>query len=99
MEHIEIKCNRCNQKIEHRCNTELITYIKELLSWQVRSAPPRGFKSSRHYVKGDENTPFFSEAYLYNLLGKEDARTILAMIDNIIIAAGYDPISIDREED
>jgi len=25
----------------------------------------------------DSEAPFFSEAYLYNLLGKEDARTLL----------------------
>lgn len=28
----------------------------------------------------DARAPFFSEAYLYNLLGKEDARTLLALI-------------------
>ena len=31
------------------------------------------------YEKGDELAPFFSEAFLYNLLGKEDARTLLAL--------------------
>ncbi len=32
------------------------------------------------YEEGDENAPFFSESYLYNLLGKEDARTVLAYL-------------------
>jgi hypothetical protein len=30
------------------------------------------------YDKGDEDAPFFSEAYLYTLLGKDSARTLLA---------------------
>lgn len=32
--------------------------------------------------------PFFSEAYLYNLLGKQDARTLLALMRPIWEAAG-----------
>ena len=28
----------------------------------------------------DEESPFFSESYLYPLMGKEDARTVLAML-------------------
>lgn len=32
------------------------------------------------YEEGDENSPFYSERYLYPLMGKEDARTILATL-------------------
>jgi len=35
------------------------------------------------FTDGDEKQPFFSEAYLYNLLGKEDARTLLALIQQL----------------
>jgi len=35
------------------------------------------------FKKGDDKQPFFSEAYLYNLLGKEDARTLLALISKL----------------
>lgn len=35
------------------------------------------------YEPGDEEAPFFSEAYLYNLLGKEDARTVLAYLHRV----------------
>ena len=40
------------------------------------------------YDLEDENAPFFSESCLYNLFGKEDARTILALIRNILYAVG-----------
>ena len=32
----------------------------------------------------DGQVPFFSEAYLYELVGKEDARTILAMMRQVV---------------
>ena len=41
-------------------------------------------KLSPHYVEGDADTPFFSEAYLYNLLGKECGRTVLAQLRTIV---------------
>lgn len=40
-------------------------------------------KTSKYYEDGDESTPFFSESYLYNLLGKEDARTVLAYLHRV----------------
>jgi hypothetical protein len=49
---------------------------------------PNSFKNSGYYSKGDENTPFFSEAFLYNLLGKDDARTLLHLMKK---AVGDDP--------
>ena len=42
------------------------------------------FKQSGFYSKGDENAPFFSEAFLYNLLGKGDARSLLGMLDRAL---------------
>ncbi len=32
------------------------------------------------YELGDEKAPFFSESYLYNLMGKEEARVVLALM-------------------
>jgi hypothetical protein len=51
---------------------------------------PRGFntKKSNGYESGNENAPFFSEAFLYNLLGKDDARTILSAMEKLFKAAG-----------
>ena len=36
------------------------------------------FKRSGYYEAGAENAPFFSEAFLYNLVGKDEARRILS---------------------
>lgn len=44
---------------------------------------------SEVYEEGDEDAPFFSEAYLYNLLGKEDARSVLAWLHQIEECVGY----------
>ena len=51
---------------------------------------PASCKRGPMYEKGDEKQPFFSEAYLYNLLGKEDARTLLALMRPVWDAAGID---------
>ncbi|MDI6734445.1 MAG: hypothetical protein QMD50_03105 [Patescibacteria group bacterium] len=98
MENIEITCNRCHSIIAHHCNLKLKKSIINLLKFVVTSAPPRGFKSSGGYSKGDENAPLFSEAYLYNLFGKEDGRTILALINDIVTAAGYDMYNIEKQK-
>lgn len=42
------------------------------------------------YAEGDENAPFFSEAFLYNLMGKDDARTVLGIITRLCEVAGVD---------
>lgn len=43
------------------------------------------------YDEGDEFTPFFSEAFLYNLLGKDEARTLRGLLRRVIVAAGINP--------
>lgn len=40
------------------------------------------------YAEGDENAPFFSEAFLYNLLGKDEARSVLSIIRQLAELAG-----------
>ena len=42
------------------------------------------------YEEEDEDAPFFSEAYLYCLLGKEAGRSVLAAIRPVQRAAGLD---------
>lgn len=36
----------------------------------------------------EKDTPFFTESFLYDLLGKEDARSVLAVVRNVLRAAG-----------
>ena len=42
------------------------------------------------YDPEDEKAPFFTEAYLYNLLGKGDARTVLATVRQVGRALGME---------
>ena len=40
------------------------------------------------YADGDEKAPFFSEAFLYNLLGKDEARSVLGLVRQLCDLAG-----------
>jgi hypothetical protein len=71
--------------------------FKKLLRLKLESSPLRGFKSADCYSKGDEDAPFFSESYLYNLVGKDDARTVLAYVHSLMKVAGLDPYKVERE--
>lgn len=42
------------------------------------------------YSEGDEFAPFFSEAFLYNLVGKDEARSILGIIRGLCDLAGVE---------
>lgn len=96
-DHLEIKCGRCGQHLTHVCDASLPHAVKRLREYTpeiptklIRAA----FKASTddyYYSEGDENAPFFSASFLYNLIGKEDARTVLALISNLMRAAGVDP--------
>ncbi len=62
--------------------------LKALTEWSPGRWPD-GFKAKANGAeKGDEDAPLFSEAYLYPLLGKEDARTILAYLHAVQRALG-----------
>jgi hypothetical protein len=63
--------------------------LKSLYDLKLDGPPPRGFKSSEYYSNGDEDTPFFSEPYLYSLLGKDQARTVLSYVRSVAKAVGF----------
>lgn len=42
------------------------------------------------YDEGDEKAPFFTEAFLYNLLGKDEARSVLGIIRRLSKLAGVE---------
>jgi hypothetical protein len=60
--------------------------LREL--WEFK-LPGHLDKNSEYYEEGDDEAPFFSEAYLYNLLEKEDARTVLAYLHAAERPFGY----------
>lgn len=73
----------------------LKTDIETLLSFVVDSKPnwPQTATPGM-YEPGDEHAPFFSEAFLYNLLGKDDARSLRARLRMVL--RHFDGIHSDR---
>jgi hypothetical protein len=58
----------------------------------VPENPPVQFTTlaAEHHVAGHEAmSPFFSESYLYPLLGKEDARTLLGHMRRVLESLGF----------
>lgn len=79
------------------------TEFKRLLNWTPEGVdlkaiskinyPPKYFPKKKYgEICTDEDCkqPFFSEAYLYSLLGKEDARTLLALLKQAFQSVGID---------
>lgn len=60
----------------------------KLLKYAPGFLPDSCVNEADGFEPGDERAPFFSEAYLYNLLGKNDARTLLALMRPVWKAAG-----------
>jgi hypothetical protein len=42
------------------------------------------------FAEGDEFAPFFTEAFLYNLLGKDEARSVLGIMRRLCKLAGVE---------
>lgn len=78
---------------------DLVREFKNLLMFKVDSTAHLVpfLKKQDGYEKGDETAPFFSEAFLYPLLGKDDARTVLAYIHSLMRELGVDPWKLQRE--
>lgn len=56
-------------------------WVKSFYELKLPDASFEGFNSNNmYYESGAENSPFWSEKFLYALLGKEDARTVLARL-------------------
>lgn len=70
---------------------EIIQGLKE---WKPEWGIPH-FKKLDGYEKGDEDAPFFSEACLYVLLGKDPARSLLGRMRALAEAVGaMDPLEV-----
>ncbi len=92
MSDYEIKCGRCEQALTHICKPEeLPKAITALFKWRPEVGYP--FDCEDKDVNA-ETVPFLSETYLYNLLGKEDARTLLALVNNVVRVTGLEPLTL-----
>lgn len=102
-EHVTIRCESCKQMVRHVCNEDFSENFKRLMTFVLEGGPSPGLVAAMKeepgmYEEGDEKAPFFSEAFLYSLVGKMNARTILALIGNLARAAGIDPYDYRRSE-
>lgn len=95
MTELEVTCGRCKMRVVHECYCK---HLEDAALALFRWRPEMGFpeqlrKKNDLYDKGveDPEVPFLSETYLYALLGKEDARTLLAYVDALFYGAGLDP--------
>lgn len=73
-----------------RKNKALKEACEKLAEYSPRCLPESCMNEEDGYEEGDEDAPFFSEGYLYNLLGKDDARTLLALMRPVWEAAGIE---------
>ena len=68
---------------------EMRDAVKRMMRMRMESNAVGPFlKTQAGYTPGDESAPFFSEKFLYPLLGKSDARTVLAILKRVIKATG-----------
>lgn len=109
MSDYEVKCSRCHCEVEHVCNPDLRESVKKLFNFVPESGFPEKLKKGNEHLSSEDREEnergveaidrmqFFTETYLYALIGKEDARTVLAYVNSVIRAAGLDPRALQLE--
>lgn len=105
MPDFDIKCGRCYAPLTHRCGgPSLLDTIKRLYKFVPEGGTPRAViaEGKKNGMWDDEEdgegpVPFFSETFLYALLGKEDARTVLGLLQRLIEAAGIEAWKVEQQ--
>lgn len=92
----KVTCADCDAPLVHECDDDLLEAAQHIYEYTPECINVE-FSELPGYTPGDDSAPFFSEAFLYPLMGKMDARTILAMVNNLVRAAGLDPVVLKRE--
>ena len=69
-------------------NRKLYEALEAIANYAPNFLPESCMNEEDGYEEGDESSPFFSDAYLYNLLGKDEARTLQALMRAVFEAAG-----------
>lgn len=80
---------------EHEIKVQIAQIRRDLVRMQkyVYGTKPMGFtRSNPYYRKGDEKMPFYSEAFLYALLGKEDGRTVCYSFERLCELVGLERV-------
>ncbi len=100
MSEYKTTCCRCDAEVTHVCSQDFVKEAIDIFRFVPEGGFPAQLKKGNPYLSKEDvaeidTMPFFSETYLYALIGKEDARTVLAMINNFIRAAGLDPYGVE----
>ena len=74
--------------IENNRIARVYQALTALVEFTVECRPD--FSMKEGYEPGDEKAPFFSETFLYLLLGKMDARTLLGRLRRVCEAVDMD---------
>lgn len=91
MPDLDVTCSRCGSKLHHECHPETLQEAAiDLFMWRPESGFPKKLKGNGDGSEKDENVPFLTESFLYPLLGKEDARTLMALVRNLFYSMGID---------
>jgi hypothetical protein len=90
------------KKVVSAGNLEIKELLVHMMKWSPQCGFPKNVsptywdpeddsKEKYRRTKNLDNPdlPFFSETYLYELLGKDDARTVLGYIGSLARAIGY----------
>lgn len=72
-----------------------------LLRWIPELTKPSDFICvtglPEDFAKQSDGAPFFNESFLYVMMGKDDARTLLAKLWIVCEAAGFDMFELECE--
>jgi hypothetical protein len=89
-------CDECSKPHFNKNEALLCEDSHRSTLTKLRDFVPEGRKHidvANHYIEGEgwgepldpeDDYPFFSEAILYPILGKEDARTVLSLLNHAI---------------
>jgi hypothetical protein len=107
---IHVMCPGCGDEVHHRCGEQgpgaLRDALLQLLTWHphwvepsVKKAIQKAGEASGWIEKGSDfsKTPFFGgEPWTYGMFDKEDGRSVVAYINAVIRACGFDPAEIRK---
>lgn len=106
---LRIMCPECGEIVSHVCHhsgdlkaafVDLLEYVPSWAEPEVVRAIERvGRKSGWIDEKEDvTSSPFFGgEAWTYGMFGKEDGRSVRGLLNNLMSAAGIDPLALRNE--
>lgn len=65
-----------------------VAELRDLAAWEPEGGWSKSWGPGVYEDPPEPGCPFFTEAFLYELFGKEDARTLLALLGSVARALG-----------